>query len=136
MQRASIELSLLAAEAGFLEGSFFYYNKSTGQVVDQTPTNTSYINGLDPELIEIPYLYEILDWLRDKHKLHPDIGTTLGENWKTLWVLYSIEILDKPDSNLTYEASPVSNSYTEVLENSLKICLEYLLKDKITTIQS
>jgi len=64
----SFQTALEARNKGFVEGSNYYYDIYTEELIDNG--KAIFINGLDGRLVEAPYQALLTQWIREKQNLH------------------------------------------------------------------
>jgi len=123
MQLISIKTAKLAAKKGLkpeldLAGELLGYG-----IDEEDPYPSSYHVHISfpskKEWLYAPYQAELQRWLRDEHKFHIEIGTTLGEKYKTEWILYRIEGINKNQKATSKDILERFDTYEEALERGL-----------------
>lgn len=86
-------------------------------------------SGLSDGYISAPLKQEVLDWFRDKHNLHSEIG--MGEIFKFYWILIKDETTLKEIFNSNRGIKSFNKAKTDCLNKLINIVTKKLVKTKI-----
>lgn len=79
------------------------------------------------DTIKCPSWGHVTQWLREMHNLHINIGTTIGQNWKSLWIVYRIERLDTNEIDQEIDSDPFA-TYEAALQFGIDEALKLIEK--------
>ena len=112
MELISFETAQLAKEKGFSIGCDWQYDEC-GYIGDSLCM---------PHYFKAPFQYQLLDWLRERHKLHIEIGY---DDLRWYYIIYKPEVDENYNVNIFKNFAGINN-YNNCLERALQEALKLI----------